>query len=77
MGKNRTAIWDNARFIMITLMVIGHFADVFCTESDLCRSIYLFIYAFHMPVLFFISGLFYKNERIVEKVFFSSVVVSY
>ena len=70
MEKHRTAIWDNAKFLMITLVVIGHLANVFYRESNMCQAIYLFIYAFHIPVLFFISGLFFKRDKIVQRVFF-------
>ena len=70
MEKHRTAIWDNAKFLMITLVVIGHFANVFYRESNMCQAIYLFIYAFHIPVLFFISVLFFKRDKIVQRVFF-------
>lgn len=37
-------------------------------ESGMFQSIYVFIYAFHMPLFFFISGLFHKNSGIKEKV---------
>ncbi len=49
---SRVALWDNAKFLMIVLMTIGHFADVFTGISDSCKSIYLCIYAFHMPCSF-------------------------
>ncbi len=64
---SRVALWDNAKFLMIVLMTIGHFADVFTGISDSCKSIYLCIYAFHMPLLIFISGLFYSNKDSVRK----------
>ena len=48
-------------------MVIGHFTDSVIQYSDVCKSIFLFIYAYHMPVLLFISGLFYKRTKYVEK----------
>lgn len=66
----RVALYDNIKFIMISLMVVGHFADVFTKSSGVCRSIYLFIYAFHMPMMIFISGLFYTNKRNISKIIF-------
>lgn len=44
--NRRSALWDNIKFVMITLMVVGHFADVFVGRSVTCKSIYLFIYGF-------------------------------
>ena len=67
---SRVAHWDNIKLIMIILMVIGHFADRFTDKSNVCKSIYLFIYAFHMPVLLFVSGLFYKNKENAKKVLY-------
>lgn len=68
--KERVALWDNVRFFLITTVVIGHFADEFTAESDICRSLFLFIYAFHMPLFIWISGHLHKNNRIKEKCLF-------
>lgn len=68
--KTRIALWDNLKFILILLVVIGHFSSFFQNESNTYRSIFLFIYAFHMPLFLFISGLFHKDEKIGEKCLF-------
>ncbi len=68
--KERIALWDNIKFIMIVLVVTGHFADVFVPVSAICKSIYLFIYAFHMPVFFFVSGLYHRDRDITKKCLF-------
>ena len=67
---NRIFWWDNIKFIMIVLVVMGHFADTLVANSKLMQSFYLFIYAFHMPVFLFISGMFYKPERVGAKMTF-------
>ena len=66
----RVALFDNVKFLMITLVVIGHFADTFTQSSGIFRSIFLFIYAFHMPMMLFISGLFYSNKKNTSKILF-------
>lgn len=66
--NNRIMIFDNLKFLLIILMVVGHFADANLSQTNTFRSVYLFIYAFHMPLFIFISGLFHKNERIKSKV---------
>ena len=68
--RKRVALWDNIRFFLITMVVIGHFADEFTHQSDAYKSIFLFIYAFHMPLFIFISGHLHKNNKILEKCFF-------
>lgn len=64
---NRTndhiALWDNLKFLLILLVVVGHFADFFTAESNSFRALFLFIYSFHMPMFFFISGLFFSEKK--------------
>jgi len=48
--------------------VVGHFIDYFVGQSHLFKSLFLFIYSFHMPLFLFVSGLFHKNKRIKEKI---------
>lgn len=68
--KKRIALWDNVKFFLITAVVIGHLIDWFTDESDFARSVFLFIYIFHMPLFIFISGLFYSNRNIKSKCLF-------
>lgn len=61
----RIAKWDNARALLILLVVTGHIADGIMETSsveisNLMKSIYIFIYMFHMPVFLFLAGLFHK-----------------
>lgn len=66
--KRRLFIFDNIKFILMALVVIGHYADVGVSVSEGFRSLYLFIYSFHMPLFLYISGLFHKNRNILQKV---------
>lgn len=45
--KTRIALWDNLKFVLILLVVIGHFSKFFQNDSSIYRSVFLFIYAFH------------------------------
>ena len=72
--KERIVLWDNIKFILITLVVIGHLADEFTINSNAYKSIFLFIYSFHMPAFIFISGLFHNEKNILKKcIFYSSI----
>lgn len=67
----RSHRWDILKFLLIFLVVVGHMADYYTQSSEEMRALYFFIYSFHMPVFFFISGLFSKrsiNEKRTEKV---------
>lgn len=56
----RVPLWDNARFLCVTLVVIGHGVQRITYDDDYALIVYLFIYAFHMPAFAIISGYFSK-----------------
>jgi len=56
----RVPVWDNTRFVCVTLVVVGHGIQRLTSESDAALGLYLFIYAFHMPAFAIISGYFSK-----------------
>ncbi len=58
--RRRVPLWDNARWVAITLVVVGHAILKLISESDAAYSVYLFIYAFHVPVFVAVSGYFAK-----------------
>ena len=58
-GK-RVPFWDNARFVSVTLVVVGHGIQRLTSDSNNALVLYLFIYAFHMPAFAIISGYFSK-----------------
>lgn len=66
--KERIKFYDNLKFVLILLVVVGHLADCDTAQVKIFRSIYLFIYAFHMPLFFFAAGLFHRNKNVISKV---------
>jgi len=58
--KRRVPLWDNARFLCVALVVIGHSVQRLTGQSDHALMVYVFIYAFHMPAFAIISGYFSK-----------------
>ena len=60
--KERVALFDNAKFMLITLVVVGHFLNHGATEQfGYAQGMFVFIYSFHMPLFMFLSGLFIKD----------------
>jgi fucose 4-O-acetylase-like acetyltransferase len=57
----RVPLWDNARFLCVTLVVMGHAIQRQTADSDNALTLYLVIYAFHMPAFAIISGYFSKS----------------
>jgi fucose 4-O-acetylase-like acetyltransferase len=70
--RARVPFWDNARFVCVTMVVIGHAIQRQTADSDNALIVYLFIYAWHMPAFAIISGYFSKtgppNVRQMKKV---------
>ena len=72
MQTKRIQKWDILKFILIFLVVLGHICDFHTERSETARSLYVFIYTFHMPVFIFLSGLFSKRtiaEKRLDKIF--------
>ncbi|WP_046226328.1 acyltransferase family protein [Paenibacillus dauci] len=56
----RDAYFDNVKFLLILLVVIGHLVEPLY-DDPLLRPLYLFIYSFHIPMFVLVSGYFAKN----------------
>ncbi len=72
--KNRSSYFDNVKSVLIFFVVIGHFAEVALGHSQVFKSIFLWLYFFHMPLFIFITGYFSKNliknkERVFKRSF--------
>ncbi|WP_416222650.1 acyltransferase family protein [Staphylococcus aureus] len=59
--KERDYFFDNARAILILLVVFGHMLQPYTSGDKYLSALYLVIYSFHMPTFLFISGYFAKN----------------
>ncbi len=60
----RVFYYDNLKFILIVLVVIGHFLS-YVSNNVWSNSILLYIYAFHMPLFIFITG--FLSKRLTNK----------
>ena len=58
--NKRDPYFDNLKFILILLVVLGHFTTLNLNNLHLA-SISNIIYSFHMPIFIFISGYFSKH----------------
>ena len=57
----RVPFWDNARFLTVLLVVVGHGIQRQTIDSNIALAVYLVVYAFHMPAFAIISGYFTKS----------------
>ncbi len=55
---SRNYRFDNIKFILITLVVFGHFLELI--DGQTAKSLYRVIYLFHIPAFIFVTGYFAK-----------------
>ncbi|MEK5173819.1 acyltransferase family protein [Heyndrickxia sp. FSL W8-0496] len=59
----RNLYFDNAKLILIFLVVFGHVISPLKRNDDFLFTVYTVIYLFHMPAFILISGYFAKGYR--------------
>ncbi|WP_047980928.1 acyltransferase family protein [Ornithinibacillus contaminans] len=57
----RNAFFDNAKLLLICLVVFGHVIQPFIDGSVAMHTLYTWIYTFHMPAFIFLAGFFAKG----------------
>ncbi|QIC11982.1 acyltransferase family protein [Morganella morganii] len=65
---------DNAKSILIFLVVLGHLIEETIQRSSLSMSIFSFIYSFHMPAFVMLSGVFFNGTTNYKKTYNDIVV---
>ncbi len=59
---------DNAKLFLVFLVVLGHILEPTIDTNTANKSIYLFIYIFHMPMFALISGMVSKKNLSTESI---------
>lgn len=60
-GKQRDAFFDNAKFLAIVLVAMGHAWEPLKGDSRILEGVYTVVYSFHMPAFIIISGFFSRS----------------
>jgi fucose 4-O-acetylase-like acetyltransferase len=60
-GKQRDAFFDNAKYLAIVLVAMGHAWEPLRDDSRTAAALYITVYAFHMPAFIVISGYFSRS----------------
>ncbi|MUV37452.1 putative membrane-bound acyltransferase YkrP [Lentibacillus sp. JNUCC-1] len=58
----RDAYFDNARVLLIFLVVFGHVMQPYTGDSAALNTLYMWLYTFHMPAFILIAGFFAKGS---------------
>lgn len=61
--SKRSKYFDNAKFILIFLVVFGHLISPLKEQDGILFTLYTVIFLFHMPAFIFISGYFAKGFK--------------
>ncbi|RSO31824.1 hypothetical protein DMH15_24070 [Streptomyces sp. WAC 06725] len=60
-GSGRDAFFDNAKYLAIVLVAMGHSWEPLTGQSRTAGALYMTVYAFHMPAFIVISGYFSRG----------------
>jgi fucose 4-O-acetylase-like acetyltransferase len=60
-AKQRDAFFDNAKYLAIVLVAMGHAWEPLRSDSRAVTALYMVVYAFHMPAFIIISGYFSRS----------------
>ncbi|EGX59303.1 hypothetical protein SZN_13422 [Streptomyces zinciresistens K42] len=60
-AKQRDAFFDNAKYLAIVLVAVGHAWEPVKGDSRLLEAMYTVVYTFHMPAFIVISGYFSRS----------------
>lgn len=71
--KQRDPFFDNAKFLLIFLVVLGHMLSIGNSNDKLNLATTKWIFSFHMPLFVFISGYFTKITD--KKKYFTGILI--
>nr|WP_307180015.1 HVA1 family protein [Streptomyces africanus] len=60
-ARQRDAFFDNAKYLAIVLVAVGHAWEPLRPGSRIVTALYMLVYAFHMPAFIIISGYFSRT----------------
>ncbi|MEV7000569.1 acyltransferase family protein [Streptomyces sp. NPDC093982] len=60
-AMQRDAFFDNAKYLAIVLVAIGHAWEPIKGDSRILEAVYTVVYTFHMPAFIIISGFFSRS----------------
>ncbi|MBJ6638686.1 acyltransferase family protein [Streptomyces sp. DHE7-1] len=60
-GKQRDSFFDNAKYLAIVLVAMGHAWEPLKGDSRILEGLYTVVYTFHMPAFIIISGFFSRS----------------
>lgn len=59
---------DGLKYLLIILVIVGHFIESSRYSNPFSSLIYSVIYSFHMPLFVILNGFFYKHRSLKEEI---------
>jgi fucose 4-O-acetylase-like acetyltransferase len=78
--SRRDPWFDNAKYVLITFVVVGHVIGTFRQQVPGAGTAYLWLYAFHMPAFVFLAGYFSRGTNVGRRqstALFSRILLPY
>ncbi len=73
--KQRDPYFDNLKGVLICLVCAGHCVNLYKDSNIYCWYLFHLIYAFHMPLFFYLSGYFSKNVEKTFRLAFETLII--
>ena len=67
MIMQRNQSLDGLKYILIVLVVLGHFIEPSRYDNQISGWLYSLIYSFHMPLFIWMNGHFYKHRDLMDE----------
>ena len=64
----RNKALDATKYLLIVLVVVGHFIEPSRYSNPISCCLYCVIYSFHMPLFIMISGYLFKQRKFTEEI---------
>ena len=64
----RDKVLDTIKYLLIVLVVVGHFIEPSRYSNPISCHLYCLIYSFHMPLFIMISGYLFKQREFSEEI---------
>ncbi|MET0997843.1 MAG: acyltransferase family protein, partial [Marmoricola sp.] len=62
MTGGRVALWDNAKLLVLVLVVVGHVIEQVKDVGYGPWALFAFLYIFHIPTIFLVAGVFARTQ---------------
>ncbi len=75
--KNRNYLVDNLKVVLIFFVVFGHVIEFYIKDNYILRTLYVYVYIFHMPLFIYISGYLSKNFYKMKRKAIRNLLIPY